>query len=131
MPRPLPIAPANLPGNVPVVALLGLTLAACDGKGGGSLAACAGTYEGGFEGDAHGQIEVELSADGAFEATFFTVESGDLATANGLVADDGEVVGDDPDVEFVGQFDFSDCNASGTWASLFGVGTWWLDPLEG
>lgn len=106
-----------------------------DGDGGnvpagdGTVAGCAGQWQGIYVGADNGTVTTTLTADGGLTGTFDSAQ-GAASGIMGQVDETGAVVDGTATFEgvtgsFTGEFDLNTCTATGDWdAPGFGGGTW-------
>jgi hypothetical protein len=99
-----------------------------DDTGLGSVASCAGSYDGNYSGALNGGVDGYLDTDGYFELDF--VVEGDVMSGSGQVSSSGKLVGSSSGLIAIdGQIDLSDCSATGNWSSNYaGSGSWTALP---
>ena len=86
-----------------------------DADADGDIVACAGLHSGRYDGDSEGVVEAELFSDGALEMVFINFVD---IEATATVTPDGMVSGSDLGHTIDGQYDFTDCSATGSWRRL-------------
>ena len=108
--------------------LLALASSSC-GELGGSLEECAGGLSGTYAGDESGTISARLRFDGTFQVTFLDASSNEKQVLADTTAE-GQITTSGNSRDVSGMFEFSSCDASGTWTEGTSSGIWTVYKLS-
>lgn len=97
----------------------------CDTTCHGDACGCQGPFAGEFDGPSVGSIASSLDCEGEMDFKFVTGYGPILFQTTAQMSDSGVITGNGQKIKLNGQFNFSNCTATGTW-NLFGgqPGTW-------